>query len=234
MTRHIAVIPARGGSKGLRRKNILPLGGLPTLSYTVRAAQQSKVFDEIIVVSDDEEILGVAADDGATTMRESDEMAGDTVSSTVPVLWALEELGEDFDFVWNLQPTSPLRTPGDIVAAAQALADNPEADFLASVTPIDPHYFHWALKPTADGYNELWFPDFLVDRSLLPPVFRPNGAIKVGRPTQLTAKGSVFAPRMITSEIEDHRSIHIRSAWDLELAEFVVEKYADDFAWAHR
>ena len=157
-------------------------------------------------------------------------MAGDTVSSTVPVLWVAEELDAEFDYVWNLQPTSPLRTPGDIERAAQILAERPDADFLASVTAIDPHYFHWALKRSG-GFSELWFPDFLVDRSLLPAVFRPNGAIKVGRPQRLADAGSVFAPGLTTVEIDDHRSIHIRCAWDLDLAEFVVEKYPHEFDW---
>ena len=233
-TTHLAVIPARGGSKGLRRKNVLPLAGRPMLSYTIRCAIKSGIFDEIIVVSDSDEILTVGMAEDAGAMREPDEMAGDHVSSTVPVLWVEEQLEQTFDYVWNLQPTSPLRVPDDIRAAADVLAATPEADFLASVTPIDPHYFHWALKTDDEGFSALWFPDFLVDRSLLPPVDRPNGAIKVGRPARLREAGSVFNPGLVTVEIEDHRSIHVRSSWDMELAEFVVQKYEHDFAWMRR
>lgn len=233
MTTHLAVIPARGGSKGLRRKNVAPLGGLPMITYTIRAAQRSGEFEAIVVVSDDDETLQIAETEGAHAMREPDEMAGDTVSSTVPVLWVEEQLNSPFDYVWNLQPSSPLRGPTDISRAVRTLNERPEADFLASVTPTDPHDFHWALREK-DGFAELWFPEFLMDRSLLPPALSPNGAIKAGRPGRLRAEGSVFAPRLVTIEMPAMRGMHVRSQWDLELAGFIIERHPEEFEWASR
>ena len=239
MSQHLCVIPARGGSKGLPRKNVLEVAGVPTIAYTIRAARESGLFgDHVYVASDDDEIIEISREYGARVpYREPDEMAGDTVSSTVPVIWLYEKLVDerqlDFDWIWNLQPTSPLRTPGDIREAADSLEAQPEADFLASTTPIDPHYFHWALRESKEvqGFYELWFPDFLVERPKLPPVHRPNGAIKVGRPEPLVDNGSVFGPNLTTSTIPEHRSIHIRSEFDRKKTEFILEEYPEEFEW---
>ena len=231
--KNYAFIPARGGSKGLPNKNFLEVDGIPILQYSIAAAQASKVFDGIWVVSDVDQAEKIAGLADVGFIREPDDMAGDTISSTTPVIWAAEKTGvRSDDLVWNLQPTSPLRTPEDIRGAFAALIDTPEAQFVTSTTTIDPHYFHWALKAD-DWKRALWFPDFLVERHLLPPVFRPNGAIKAGYFDQLRKHGSVFAEGLVSWEMPDARAIHIRDAWDLELVKLYIALNQAEFEWAH-
>lgn len=228
--KNVAFIPARAGSKGLKKKNFLELSGRTVIEFTIRCAQRAEVFDEIWVISDSPLAERIAANCEVGFMLEPIEMAGDFVSSTVPVIWGAEELGLNLkDRIWNLQPTSPLRTPADLVEADRCFNEK-GARFVTSTTQIDPHYFHWALKENGVE-RELWFPEFLVERHLLPVVHRPNGAIKAGSLGDLKEEGSVFAKGLVGCPMPDARSIHIREDWDMKLAQLYLETYPGEFEW---
>jgi CMP-N-acetylneuraminic acid synthetase len=179
----LCVIPARRGSKRLPLKNILPLAGQPMLAHTVRAALDSGIFGRVLVSTEDAEIARLAEAAGAEPHFRPEALAGDLVSATDVCLEAAEVLagrGDHYDAVVCLQPTSPLRHGEDIRLGWARFVDT-GADYLVSVTAVDPHYFHWAVHETEAGW-EMYFGDrFLMERPLLPPVFRPNGAIKIGR-----------------------------------------------------
>ena len=118
----LALIPARGGSKGLKDKNIRLLNNKPLLAYTIEAAKESRIFDRIIVSTDSEKIAVVALKYGAEVpfMRPK-ELATDTASSMdvlIHTIKLLQESNDKYDYVALLQPTSPLRTSQDIVEAA--------------------------------------------------------------------------------------------------------------------
>jgi len=143
----LIAIPARGGSKRLPRKNILPLNGKPMIVYTIEAAQKADITNNIWVCTEDDEIADASKEIGAKVYRIPDDMAKDDVSSTMPCLALLSHLekeGKIFDYIFNLQPTSPLRTSEDIILSLETIKNN-KANFLVSVTEIDPHYFHWAM-----------------------------------------------------------------------------------------
>ena len=110
----IAIVPARGGSKRLPGKNLLLLGGKPLLQWTLEAASASKYLDEIIVSSDDPEILSVATENGVSAKLRPNELSSDTAGTVDTILYALSKYAEDFDYVVLLQPTSPLRNVDDI------------------------------------------------------------------------------------------------------------------------
>ena len=115
--RVLSIIPARGGSKGLSRKNIVNLAGKPLIVWTIEASLGSKYITKTVVSSDDKEILDISVEYGAEIIRRPDYLAGDTTTSESVVSHAIDYLqstGEEFDIVVLLQPTSPLRNAKDI------------------------------------------------------------------------------------------------------------------------
>jgi CMP-N-acetylneuraminic acid synthetase len=215
----LCVIPARRGSKRLPEKNVADLRGRPMLAYTVEAALDSGLFDRVLVSTEDEGIAALAAALGATPHARPPELAGDLVSSTDVCLEALSsEPRGDEDAVVCLQPSSPLRTSGDIRGAWDTFL-GADADFLVSVTPIDPHYFHWALEPDGEWHHMVFGDRYLVERPLLPTRYRPNGAIKIGRAGPLRERRDFFGPRLAVYEMPEERSVHVATAFDLQLAE---------------
>lgn len=129
----LAIIPARGGSKGILKKNIKPLKGKPLIAWTIEEAKKSKLLDKIIVSTDDEEIMNVAKKWGAEVpfLRPS-ELARDDTPGIAPVLHALEYFS-DYEYVVVLQPTSPLRLAEDIDEAIY-LCEKNKSNFCVSVT----------------------------------------------------------------------------------------------------
>jgi CMP-N,N'-diacetyllegionaminic acid synthase len=223
--RPLCVVPARRNSKRIQEKNLALLAGRPMVVYTIEAALESGVFDRVVVSSEDPEIRELASQCGAEPHERPEELAGDLVSATEVCLEANEaqrRQGETYEAIVCLQPSSPLRTAADVAAAWETFLDA-ESDFLVSVTPIDPHYFHWAVRRDADGWWEQWFGDeFMVERPLLPAVQRPNGAIKIGRVEPLTELRNFFGPRLAAYEMPEQRSLHVAEPFDLALAEWLV------------
>ncbi|MCK4302580.1 MAG: acylneuraminate cytidylyltransferase family protein, partial [candidate division Zixibacteria bacterium] len=140
----LAIIPARGGSKGIPRKNLRLLAGKPLIAHTIEHARQARSIDRILVSTDDPEIASVSQRYGAEVIFRPSEISGDTASSESALLHALEHLekteGYRPDLVAFLQCTSPLTSPGDIDSTVQALLDG-DADSALAVTPFP--YFLW-------------------------------------------------------------------------------------------
>lgn len=213
----LMAIPARGGSKRLKRKNLADINGKPMIAYTIEAAIGAGLGDMIYVCTEDAEIKSVSLDYGAKVFDISEDMAGDMVSSTVPCVELYKSLtakGEIIDYLFNLQPTSPLRTSSDIAESFKTIINN-NADFLASTTLIDPHYFHWALREVGGDWTMFFGKEFLKERPLLPNIYRPNGAIKLGKAKLLAKTGTVFEKNLCTYEMPEDRSIHVATEFDL-------------------
>lgn len=223
--RPLCVIPARRGSKRLPLKNLLPLNGKPMLAHTVAAALDSGIFDRVFVSTEDDEIARAARAAGAVSHFRPSELAGDLVSATDVCLEAEEALrasGETCDAIVCLQPTSPLRSAEDVRASWELFAAG-GADYLVSVTPIDPHYFHWAVHETPQGW-EMYFGDkFMAERPLLPPVYRPNGAIKIARGAALRATRNFFGKPLKVYEMPEERGVHVAERLDFEVARLLLE-----------
>jgi len=227
MLKSLCIIPARCGSKGLKDKNILNLCGKPVIAYTIEVCLKSNLFDNVYVVTDSEKYAEIAKKYGAQApFLEPEEMAGDNISSTEPVIWYYEQLKSKYDLLWCLQPTSPLKKVADLINAHKLLENDPNCEFALSTTIIDPHYFHWALYDKDNGYSDLYFgKKNLVDRNLLKPTaYRPNGAIKVGRTESVLKWRHFFGDNIKRVEMPEERSIHIRTQSDLDLCEFLISK----------
>jgi len=238
--RVLGVIPARGGSKGLPRKNVLPLGGLPLIGWTIRAARASKRLDACIVSTDDHEIREVARSVGGSVpwLRPA-ELATDTATSMAVLRHALlvsdEYELEPFEAVCLLQPTSPFRSPSDIDGAIDLLASS-DAPSVVSICPME-HPLAWSAEISADGRLVLPFlnqPDASeTQRQAHRPSYRLNGALYVYRrdvvlnhPTGILPESK---PWLMDQPAETaagwfgwERSIDIDSGADLALAEAIL------------
>lgn len=219
-------VPARLGSKRLPRKNLLPLAGRPLLAHTITTARESGLFDAVFVCTESAEIADAARARGATApVLLPPELCGDLVASHVPCQNLAGSLGRADDVLVCLQPTSPLRSVDDIHAAVERFRRD-DLDFLVSITPIDPHYFHWAVRSGADGWGMYFGNQYLIERPLLPSVHRPNGAIKIARLGRLREVGHFFGPRLGVVEMPEERSVHVATQFDFDLCEFLLRRSA--------
>jgi len=188
----LAVVPARGGSKRLTRKNVLPLGGRPLIAWTIEAARASGVLDEALVSTDDEEIAAVARQWGAQVpwLRPA-ALATDTATSAAVLQHALawyEAEHRAVSGVVLLQPTSPFRSPASIRGAVDSFLAQPE-HAVVSVSPATQHPA-WSFRLDGAGMHPFLGWDALQQRSQdLPPAYALNGALYI-LPAQAIREGA--------------------------------------------
>ncbi|OAA18901.1 cytidylyltransferase domain-containing protein [Kosmotoga sp. DU53] len=225
--RFLALIPARGGSKGLKDKNIRLLNNKPLLAYTIEAAKKSGIFDRIIVSTDSEKIAAVALKYGAEVpfMRPK-ELATDTASSMdvlIHTIELLQESGDIYDYVVLLQPTSPLRTSQDIVEAANLLIEK-NANSVVSVCKVG-HSPLWSNTLPED----LSLKDFIrpeiknLRRQDLPIFYRLNGAIYIAKVSYILETKDFFGQGSYAYIMPVNRSVDIDTEFDLALAEVLLQ-----------
>lgn len=215
----LAIIPARGGSKGLPRKNVLPVAGKPLIAWTIAAARASRYIDRVIVSSDDDEIIGTARALGceAPFVRPA-ELARDDTPGIAPVLHALSVL-PGYDVVVLLQPTSPLRTVRDVDSCVEQLVET-GAPSCVSVCEAECHPY-LAYEKGADGSLQ----SFIAERAIanmrrqdFPPAWRLNGAVYAARVDWLKQAGTFVAAGTIGYAMPVDRSLDIDTREDLEKA----------------
>jgi N-acylneuraminate cytidylyltransferase len=216
----VAVIPARGGSKALPRKNILPLAGAPLLAHTVRAARAAKRIDRTIVSTDDAEIAEVARAAGAEVpfVRPA-ELATDHATTEAVLQHALAWLeGEEaahVDVVVLLEVTSPLRTPG-LVDAVVARLDDPDVD--TAFTVVRDHGYFWSL----DGGRPVRLDPGYQPRQTRAPRWRETGSVYATR-AAVVRRGERIGPRVTFVEQDPIDAlVDIHTAFDLWLAERIL------------
>ena len=221
----LAVIPARGGSKGVPRKNIRLLGGKPLLQYTAEAALAAKRLTKIILTTDDEEIAEAGRRCGlAVPFLRPPELARDD-TPTLPVVqhavrW-LEERGERFDAVCLLQPTNPLRS-ARVIDACIELLESSGADAVVSVLPVpDKFNPHWVYFRGDDGALRLSTGETtpIPRRQLLPPAFHREGSVYVTRRDTLMERDSLFGQKVVGFAMKPEESVNIDTPEDWERAE---------------
>ena len=226
--RSLGIIPARGGSKGIPRKNLVPVAGKPLLYYTIRAAQTSSRLRRTVLSSEDREINNVGRSLGIDVpfVRPA-ELATDDASSVRVAKHALQfvedEEGKQYDFICLLQPTCPLRAPHDIDRAIEML-DQSDADGVVSLARVEePHPVKMML--VSDGLVHPLFPDQwreTVRRQELPSAFYLNGAIYCVRREILLDHESLWGKKTLAYVMPAERSVNIDSPLDVKLAECLL------------
>lgn len=223
----LALIPARGGSKGVPRKNVKLLAGKPLIVWTIDAALKASGLTRVVVSTDDPEIAETSRRYGAEVpfLRPA-ELASDKASSVDVTMHAVAWLEDNQryrpDFILLLQPTSPLRTASDIEAAI-AVQRNKKAQAVVSVCKVT-HPPQWLrrlgpdgeLLPWQDGIEPSWRQD-------ADPVYQLNGAIYLIRTEALVNKKSFFPDGTFAYIMPHERSLDIDTSWDFYLAELILK-----------
>lgn len=229
----IAIIPARGGSKGLPRKNIRLLGGKPLIAYSIETAKKSKLIERVLVTTDNQEIADIALEYGAEVpfIRPA-ELAEDGTPPD-PVLkhalaFLLEEEGIKPEIIVWLEPPCPFRTAEEIDEAVRLLQADPDADSLRSVCePFQNPYKSWVLegnylKPLIPKIGQALHTG---PRQKTPKVYWQNGALFLLRYDTIMKKGNFFGDRILPFLMPSDRFVDIDKEEDLMLAEWYLKKF---------
>ncbi len=220
----LGVITARGGSKGIPRKNIKDLAGKPLIAYTVEAAKQSKYLTRCIVSTDDQEIADVSKQYGANIpFMRPEELAQDQSTSMEVVQHVLKDIGEEYDYLMILQPTSPLRAAEDIDGCIIKAVDT-DADSVMSMKELD-DFSAKKLKRIDNDEIVPWLEDEGKESSRrqdLDQVYKRNCAIYLTK-TELIKKGDLFGKVSRPYIMPEDRSIDINQLVDFNLAEFYLK-----------
>ena len=216
----LALIPARGGSKRLPRKNILPFGGRPMLSWTVIAARDSGAFDRVLVTTDDEEIAAVARAERAEVLMRPEAVSNDASTLADVIHHAMTACGQEVARFCLLPPNCPLREASDIVATRDAFVKRlPPA--LLSVTS-----YAWTppfrAQSSVEGRLAPYFTTWADKKSqAYPPVVCPSGAIYWSTPAAIAGARDLYIPGIEGYPLAWHRAIDIDTFEDYQIASSV-------------
>lgn len=217
----LGVIPARGGSKGIPRKNIQPLAGRPLLEYTIGAARGSRYLNRLVVSTDDAEIQAVAEALGVHVIQRPAQYSTDSSRTEAALLHVcdvlLQEERYEPELVVTLEPTSPLRSSALIDRCIETLLARPDGDSLLTVTETRACYGR-----LREGRFEYLFPGQPRRRQEREPLYKESSTVYVTRTGTLRAKQSVLGDRLYAVVAEEGEAIDINTPLDLAIAEAIV------------
>lgn len=225
--KNLAIIPARSGSKGIKNKNIIPLCGKPLMQYTISAALESGMFDEVMVSTDSEEYAGIARGCGAKVpflrSRTNSQDKSNKWDAVAEVLDGYRKNGAEFDTFCVLQPTSPLRTAEDIISSYE-LFGRKDAVAVISVCPAE-HSPAWCNvlggEKRMDGFISK---EADSQRQILPDYYRLNGAIYIMRVSEFETDRYPYREGSFAYVMPADRSVDIDGKIDLLMAELLINQ----------
>ena len=224
----LALIPARGGSKGLPKKNIMLFNGLPLIAHTIIAAIKSKKVSQVVISTDSEEIANIARQyDARIPFMRPDTLAEDNSIANDAYIYTIDRLNSEFNESYKefviLQPTSPLRNSMDIDNAIN-LFFKKGADSVVSCTEMN-HPPLWALRLNKNNELQPYFDNesLELNRQELEPAFSPNGAIVVLRYATFKSRKSFFTNNTFGYNMPIDRSVDIDTLQDFKYAEMIAK-----------
>ena len=229
--RILAIIPARGGSKGIPNKNIIDLYGKPLIAYSILAGLNSKYIDSVIVSTDSEQIRNIATIYGASVpfLRPA-KYATDSSKTIDCMLYTIQELnkqGEHYDYVILLQPTQPIRKPAWIDEAVCQLINHPKENSLVSVCPVSEHPILMRTI-TQDGTLQSLLPSSsTIRRQDFPVFYRVNGSIYINQISSDFNQSTSLNDNRLPYYMEEQFSIDIDTYEDLNKAETFLSRHSD-------
>lgn len=222
----LAIIPARSGSKGIKDKNIKLLNGKPLMAYSIEAAKDSGIFDEIMVSTDSEEYARVASEYGASVpFYRSKETSSDTASSwdaVREVISKYEQMGREFDAFCLLQPTTPLRTGEHIFSAYKAFLDATTA--VVSVCETDDSPEKCSTLPSDMSLAGFAKPESNVRRQDIKKYYRVNGAIYFVYTKEFENGEFLYRNGSYAYLMDRASSIDIDDDFDFKMAELIIKE----------
>jgi len=220
----LAIIPARGGSKRLPKKNVLDLAGQPLIAWSIEAGLKSKYIDRVIVTSDDNEILDISKKYGAEIIKRPDELASDTATTFDAIKHAIDSVTK-YDYVVLLQPTSPLRNDRHIDEAIELL-ESKNAHAIVSICEMD-HSPLWSNTLPEDGNMSNFLRDEVINKRSqdLETYYRLNGAIYICKTNNLLEEKSFFIKNDIFAyKMDKKSSIDIDEEIDFKIAAIIKKE----------
>ncbi len=218
----LAIIPARGGSKRLPRKNVLELCGKPLIAWSIEAGLKSKYIDKLIVTSDDEDILSISEKYGSDIIKRPEELSNDTATTFDALKHTIDNL-EKYDYIVLLQPTSPLRNEKYLDEAIELL-EQKNADAVISVCEMD-HSPLWSNTLPEDGCMKSFLKEEVLNKRSqdLDKYFRLNGAIYVCKIDKfLENKGFFLKENIYAYKMDKKNSIDIDDEFDFLMTEYII------------
>lgn len=229
MTKSIAIIPARGGSKRLKRKNILPLAGKPLICWTIESALKSNLFEKVFVSTDDSEIALIAANAYATVLERPSSLATDNATCAQVCEWHLQKMAsahEFYDRLYCLYATSPLRGVDDLKAMDRVFSENADCTAVIAVTSYS-HYPYQAFEQSETGVIRPYWPDLCrKKRSELPRFVAGNGssyAVNINTFLQIRDFYAPSLPGLYSHYMSPLRSIDVDEESDFQLLEALLD-----------
>lgn len=219
----VAIIPARGGSKRIPRKNIVDMNGLPMLAYPVKTALDSGVFSRVIVSTEDEEIKEIARKHGAEVVDRPPELATDQAFETEVYKQVLGTLDQQPEFFCGIYPTAILLEPEDFKKSFTLFNEEPQSDVIMSVSRYPIHPFK-ALESSADGYLSMVHPKECLMRSQTYPHYvASNGTFYWFRTAAFLKDPSYYTKRLRGYELPASRAVDIDEPDDLDMARAMLK-----------
>ena len=223
--RVLTLIPARGGSKGIKDKNIRPVAGKPLIAYSIEAGKNCEYVDDVVITTDSERIKAVAEEYGAwVPFLRPDELASDTATTLDAVLHAvntLKEMGKEYDILVILQPTSPLRDAADLTGALEKYMSAGERS-LASVSPVADHPLLIRALPDEEHMEKMLKVSSTCRRQDMPAYYRINGAIYINSIVELNQETS-FNDNEVPYIISEEHAVDIDEYKDLIITEWYLK-----------
>ena len=219
----LAIIPARGGSKRLPRKNVLDLCGKPLIAWSIEAGLKSKYIDKLIVTSDDEDILSISKKYGASIIKRPEELSSDTATTFDALKHTIDNL-EKYDYIVLLQPTSPLRNEKHLDEAIELLEEK-NADAIVSVCEMD-HSPLWSNTLPKDGSMKSFLKEEVLNKRSqdLEKYFRLNGAIYICKMDKfLNNKGFFLKENIYAYLMNKEDSPDIDDEFDFLMTEYIMK-----------
>ena len=223
----LGIIPARGGSKGVKRKNIRLVGDRPLIYWSIAAAQKSSLLTTFYVSTEDEEILDVACSFGAPCINRPDDLAGDN-TPMIPVLQHLcneaEKLHGKFDYILLMQPTTPMRTAKHIDNAIELMSNHMDCDSLVSVYQVEDCHPS-RMYTNKEGLLSKFYEEPTGSlRQDLEPVYHRNGVIYLCNRELLMKSNKLICESPIPLIMNKTESVNIDDEQDLQIADFFMSK----------
>jgi len=227
----LAVIPARGGSKGLPQKNIRPLAGKPLIAYSIEAALKSKYVDKTVVSTEDEEIAKIAKKYRAEIIKRPEELARDDSPTVEVVLHAinwLEEAGEHYNIIVLLEPTSPLREVEDIDKSIEILLNNKKARAIVGIAKLEAMHPEFNVVLNKEGFIRKWTDGSanfrVLRRQELDDVYFFEGSVYVSYVDTLKQKRTFYHELTLGYVVPRSKSLEVDEIYDLIAAEAIIKK----------
>lgn len=226
----LCTICARGGSKGVKNKNIKVINGKPLIAYTVEQAKESKLFEHIVISTDSDDIANIAKKYGAEVFfKRSDEMASDTAGKLDVIRDAFkrseEHYGEKYDYLIDLDATAPLREVGDILNAFEQFLNDDNDNLITAMPGRRSPYFNLVEKDKSGKVTlSKMLDDSVVRRQDAPKSYDMNASIYIWKRETILSENSLFLEKTGLYVMPEERSIDIDSELDYKLVALIMKE----------